>query len=559
MRRCGDAASGATGVIHWLNFSPVRTAMPTRGGECALPTTHLLIMRVSNHISAEAARLVARHERTMKLAHSEWVRRSRRSATPVTRLVVSEPSWWSADPGFDPYHVRRRAEVIGHATWQRLRDGTYEPRPPVAVSIPKDSGGERQISIFQVADSALSRMAFESILRKNTPMLSGRAYAYRKDMTAQDAVQYVQSEWRGKRRIFVAEFDFSSYFASLSHDHLLEMIESRSMMLTPVEKTIMKGFMRSQAVPLPSYDPSSAARAQRGIPQGTSISLVMANLAASRLDRRLESLGVGFVRYADDTLIWSDSYNAICAAADVLGDEGDRMGVDLNRKKSEGISLLVPRSWERDGEIRTKRSVQFLGYRLGIDFCDIAASGERRIRRRCHDLIFDNLLREPLANNQDLRRLKDEIDRDYVAALNGIRAYLYGALSESKVKQFQRGAAPFIHFEGVMASYPLLNDSDVLRRLDGWILHAVSAAMTKRGHLLVESGAIKREDLPPPHGLTPDELLRLGKPTSTTSGRPVDVSVPSVRRISSVITRSARVFGGGAVGSDPMTGLSNPA
>lgn len=498
----------------------------------------------------------------MKFAHSEWGRRNRRSAIPKPRLVASEPSWWSADPGFDPYHVRRRAEVIGHATWQRLKDGSYEPRPPVEVSIPKDSGGERQISIFQVADSALSRMAFESILRKNTPLLSGRAYAYRKDMTAQDAVQYVQSEWRGKRRVFIAEFDFSSYFASLSHDHLLEMIESRSMMLSPVEKTIMKGFMRSQAVPQPTYDPSSSERADRGVPQGTSISLVMANLAAGRLDRRLESLGVGFVRYADDTLIWSDSYDAICSASEVLSDEGDRMGVDLNRKKSEGISLLVPRRWRRDGEIRTKRAVRFLGYRLGLDFCDITASGERRIRQRCYDLIYDTLLREPLANNQNMDRLTDEedwFDKDYVAALNGIRAYLYGALSETKVKQFQRGAAPFIHFEGVMASYPLLDDSDVLRRLDGWILHAVHAAMTKRGHLLVESGAITREDLPPPHGLTPDELLRLGKPISSSSGRPVDVSVPSVRRISSIITRSARVFGAGAVGSDPLTGLSNPA
>jgi hypothetical protein len=402
-------------------------------------------------------------------------------------------------------------------------------------------------------------MAFEAILAKNTPMLSGRAYAYRKDMTAQDAVQYVLSEWRGKQRVFIAEFDFSSYFASISHDHLTEMIESRSLMLSRIEKAIMKGFMRSQAVPLPSYDPTSRARAERGIPQGTSISLVLANLAASRLDQRLERLGVGFVRYADDTLIWSDSYGSICEAADILADEGDRMGVGLNRKKSEGISLLVPRRWERNGEIRTKRSVRFLGYHVGLDFCDIASSGQRRIRQRCYEILYDNLLREPLAKNQDLSRLSDKIDRDYVAALNGIRAYLYGDLSESKVKQFQRGAAPFVHFEGVMASYPLLDDSEVLSRLDGWILHAVAAALVKRGHLLVESGAIKREDLPPPHGLTPDELLRLGKPISTTSGRPVDVSVPSVRRISSVITRSARVFGAGAVGSDPLTDVSNPA
>jgi hypothetical protein len=51
-----------------------------------------------------------------------------------------------------------------------------------------------------------------------------------------------------------------------------------------------------------SYKPLSQGF---GIPQGTSISLFLANVAAYALDRRLETLGVGFVRYADDTIIWS--------------------------------------------------------------------------------------------------------------------------------------------------------------------------------------------------------------------------------------------------------------
>jgi hypothetical protein len=335
------------------------------------------------------------------------------------------------------------------------------------------------------------------------------------------------------------------------------MIGERRLMLSDVEKQVMRSFMKAHPVDIRSYAPNDPARTAQGVPQGTSISLVLANLAASRLDRRLERIGVGFARYADDTLIWSDSYDAICDAGAILSDEAKAMGVELNHRKSEGISLLVPRRWERDGEMRTKRSVRFLGYDLGLDHCDISEAGERRIRKRCESLIYDNLLREPLKGNQDLARLSGPVDSDYIALLAHLRRYLYGSLSEAKVKRFQHGEAPFVHFEGVMASYPLIENSEVLSRFDGWIVHAIHQAMKKRGRILVEAGLVAEADLPKPHGGSAAELLSLGRPVSATSGRLVDVSVPSIRRIASVITRAAREYGAGAVGAEPSLGASN--
>jgi len=44
---------------------------------------------------------------------------------------------------------------------------------------------------------------------------------------------------------------------------------------------------------------TGSPRRERGIPQGTSISLFLANVAPWDLDRSLERLGVSFVRYAD--------------------------------------------------------------------------------------------------------------------------------------------------------------------------------------------------------------------------------------------------------------------
>ena len=516
-------------------------------------------MQLSDHIRMEATRLVKRHERNLYAGFVEWERRRKRSAAQVPRLPTRKPPWWKLDPGFDPYHVRGRADVIGHAMWRALKDRRYEPRSPVEIEIDKPGGGVRPLSVFQVADSALSRCTFESILAKNIPRLSGRAYAYRKDLSAQDAIHFILTEWAGKTRVFIAEYDFSSFFSDLSHKHLDEMIAQRNLFLTAEEKQVMTAFMKSSAVPESLYTPSHGNPATKGIPQGTSISLVLANLAASRLDRKLERIGVGFVRYADDTLIWGDSYNSICEAVEILTEEAAAMEVSLNWKKSSGISLLVPRSWKQDGEIRTKRSVRFLGHELGLGHCELSSEAQKKIKQQCCSLIYDNLLREPLACNQDPARITKGLDIDYVALLAQLRRYLYGDLSEKEVESFQRGEVPYRHFKGVMSAYPQLADSTMLRRLDGWLLHSIHQAMAKRTALLRASGVLPATWKPIPHGVAASALLDLDDPISRSSGRPIDVSVPSVRRIASVISRAAKAHGVGAVGKDPETGLSNPS
>lgn len=509
---------------------------------------------LDRYIHQEASRLIRRQEARQRSSHRETVHRRDRADHPPEKLSADRPEWWQLDSGFDPYLVRRRSENIGHAIWRSLRRGSYAPRPPVSLAVEKADGGAREVCIYQVADSAISRMVFDGILAKNVARMSGRAYAYRKDLSAQDAVQFVKSEWSGKSRMFVAEYDFRSFFSDLSHDHLNRMIEDRALWLSADEKQIMRAFMRSSPVPFGDYTSAAAQVAGKGVPQGTSISLVLANLAAADLDRQLERLGVGFVRYADDTLIWSENYSSLCDAVAVLGDEALRMGVTLNHAKSPGVSLLVPTTWQRDGEIRTKRSVEFLGYEIALDRCRIKAAGVQRIKNRCRALVFDNLLREPVAQNQHPRRIGANVDRDYILLLRQLRRLLYGDLAESQVRSFQRGDVPFRHFKGVMSAYPLVSDQDQLAELDGWLLHTVGAALRKRTRLLV---AAQFTDLPTPHGLVNGDLIRPAPAASERTGRPIDLSLPSFRRIASLIARAADAHGLDSVANDPPLGPSN--
>lgn len=81
--------------------------------------------------------------------------------------------------------------------------------------IPKPGGGVRQLSIFQVADSAVARIVFKQLMAKNANRLSPKCYAYRTDITIHDAVLNIASAFRGRHRTYVAEYDFKEFFPSI--------------------------------------------------------------------------------------------------------------------------------------------------------------------------------------------------------------------------------------------------------------------------------------------------------------------------------------------------------
>lgn len=507
-------------------------------------------MKIEHYVHREAERLIRRFERQKTAAKLESKARQERSTSKISDLEVRRPAWWDVDPAFDPYVVRRNAGSIGHAIWGALQRGEYSPRPPLLHEIPKGDDNTRVVSIFQVADSAISKMVFESVLKKNASRISGNSYAYRQDLSAQDAVLAVKSAWAGKKRVFVAEFDFTAFFDAISHAHLDRMLDERAMFFNKTELQVARAFMSLRPVAAAEY-PGAQPPSPVGIPQGTSISLVLANLAASELDKRLEKLGVEFVRYADDTLIWSDTYEEACEAFLVLSEAAVSMGVELNQKKASGISLLVPDRWP-DGEIRTKRNVRFLGYEIGLDRCAPHPASIERIRADCSNLVYDHLLREPLAGTQKISRLTGNVDRDYVRLLSQLRRYMYGDLSEKQVSAFQRGEVPLRHFRGALAAFPLMDDGQYLVDLDRWLVQMIHSALHKRRKLLEKACPA----LPVPHGLNHSDLLAAGAVSSR--GAQLDLKVPSFRRISRAMRHAADEHGPAAVGAEPTFGVSNP-
>ena len=129
-------------------------------------------------------------------------------------------------------------------------------------------------------------------------------------------------------------------------------------------------------------------------------------------------------------------------------------------------------------------------------------------------MVYQNLL-QPLKRGifNDLRLLAG-VDLDYATALQQIRFYLYGGLTEEKLNQYISGKIRELNFRGVMSYYPVVTDVEQLARLDGWILYMLQQTLRLRQKLWATQGI---PALPGPFPGWIDQLDNIGTVVTVTS------------------------------------------
>lgn len=490
---------------------------------------------VTSAVYEEAQKLVVRHQSyAHRLSESLERRRIRSGSNAQVNKEIKFPEYWACDRGFNPYHVRKHHVTIAHSIKQSLKSSSYEPRPAVVHEIPKAGGGFRQLSVFQVADQAISRMIYHQVMEKNSSRLNPKCYAYRKDKTIHDAILNIAYDLKGAQRVYLAEYDFRDFFASVCHSQVKRLLSDRRFYLTTREQKIVMRFLEAPRLPTDSYQGSSTQFSKRGIPLGTSVSLFVANLMTYPIAEELEKLGVGFAFYSDDSVVWADSYEKISQAARVISGVAGDMGLSINVSKSEGIQLLTPAEAPR--EIAGKSSVSFIGHEIDTRFISMRDSLVSRAKQRLSHLIFSNLLQEPLRGTVNRNRLQ-QFDQDYLVLISQIRRYLYGNLREEQVRRYLTRTAPRIHYRGFMSFFPVVDNDELLRNLDTWLATTIYLALLRRAKLLKALGV---STLPDPHSRGRAELVDL-----RISG--MDLRIPSFLRMSKLLRSAVTTHGANAV------------
>ena len=120
--------------------------------------------------------------------------------------------------------------------------------------------------------------------------------------------------------------------------------------------------------------------------------------------------GLRFARYADDTIIWSDSYSNISKAFSLINEFSKKAGVELNLVKSDGISLLT--SSDMNSELASKKeSIDFLGYTITNEKISIKEKSEKKIKQQISYILYKNLI-QPINSPTWKSVSAPSIDRD---------------------------------------------------------------------------------------------------------------------------------------------------
>lgn len=431
-------------------------------------------------IREEAEKLITRYHEYHNRIHIESERNKKRLGTSAPTKQIHTPDYWSHDNKYNPFYVKKKYKSIARSIASKIKNRTYTPNTPYIKSVPKSDGGIRKVAIYQIPDASISKLFFNRLLIKNKHRFSSFSYAYRNDRNVHFAIQDIAVDLRRNERTFIAEFDFSDFFGSISHNFLQKQFNENGFYISAEERFIIKAFLKGGKV---------------GIPQGTSISLFLANLTCWNFDQKLEKEGVKFSRYADDTIVWSPDYSKICNSFGLINEFSTDAGVKINPSKSDGISLLTKEGLP--AEITAKTSLDFLGYTLSVDTISIKEKSVKKIQKQISYILYRNLiqpLKRPSLAGQTIPA--NDKDKNFLTAISEIRRYMYGGLSKKQMKDYLSGRSKRIYFKGVMSFYPLVDDVEQLTRLDGWLLSVIHRSLKLRAKLLDNHGHNRDHNFP---------------------------------------------------------------
>ncbi len=202
-----------------------------------------------------------------------------------------------------------------------LSHQNYHPLPLMKILVAKKNGEPRGLCIPTVRD----RIVQKAVLEQIEPILEKEfeecSFAYRKGRSVKQAIFKIKEYYDLGYR-WVAEADIDAFFDTVDHALLMEKF-NRYVHDSDIRKLI-ELWLAAEV-----WDGTSISILEKGIPQGSPISPILANLFLDQFDEEMLRKGYKYVRYADDFVI-------LCKKP-----EEAEQALSLSRKVLEKLLLTV--------------------------------------------------------------------------------------------------------------------------------------------------------------------------------------------------------------------------
>ena len=213
--------------------------------------------------------------------------------------------------------------------WNRMSSGTYFPPPVRAVEIPKADGGVRVLGIPTVADRIAQTVVARRLEQRVEQIFHPDSYGYRPGRSAHDALRVCQQRcWRYD---WVIDLDIEKFFDTVDHDLMIKAVEANT-----DQRWVVLYVKRWLVAPLALPDGSLQQR-DRGTPQGSAVSPVLANLFLHyTFDTWMAQQfpAVPFERYVDDAVVHCVSEDQAHQVRQAIADRMEQVGLRLHPTKT---------------------------------------------------------------------------------------------------------------------------------------------------------------------------------------------------------------------------------
>ena len=241
---------------------------------------------------------------------------------------------------------------------EALRLHAWRPKPLRKVEIPKPDGRKRSLAIPNVEDRVV-HAALAIVLYPMFEDLFGEVcFAYVQGRNAQQAVARVQARVQ-EGKAWVLETDVASFFDTVVRRRLLSKLATRiadGSFLRLVGAVVRSGVLGK-----------ATGEDEVGIPQGSPLSPLLANIYLAEFDREVGTRWE-LTRYSDDLVVQCRTREEAERARAEVEAALEREGLSMKPEKTRVVSM-------REG-------VDFLGYRITLGGVGPSEKSVRRFQEK---------------------------------------------------------------------------------------------------------------------------------------------------------------------------------